>query len=68
MQEVKQLKGEWGIVMQKLAKVGSILVDVGEWYQANDMREEDLPSDLRSVLKSLQTYVPSPFFAIVLAF
>ena len=52
--------------MQKLANVGSILVDVGEWYQANDMSEDDLPSDLRSVLKSLQTYVPSPFFALVL--
>ena len=55
------MKGEWGVVMQKLAKVGNILVDVGEWYQANDMSEDDLPSDLRNVLKSLQTYVPSPF-------
>ncbi|KAF8258237.1 hypothetical protein EI94DRAFT_1155143 [Lactarius quietus] len=52
--EVKQLKGEWGVVMQRLGKVGSILVDVGEWYQANDLREDDLPSDLRNVLKSLQ--------------
>lgn len=52
--------------MQKLANVGSILVNVGEWYQANDMSKDDLPSDLRSVLKSLQTYVPSPFFALVL--
>ena len=25
--------------MQKLAKVGSVIVDVGEWYQANDMSE-----------------------------
>jgi hypothetical protein len=54
--------------MQKLAEVGNILVDVGKWYQANDMKEDDLPSDLRNVLKSLQTYVPPPFFAIVLAF
>ncbi|KAF8261708.1 P-loop containing nucleoside triphosphate hydrolase protein [Lactarius quietus] len=53
--EVKQLKGEWGVVMQKLAKVGSILVDVGEWYQANDKKEDDLPSDLRNVLRSLQS-------------
>ncbi|KAF8257749.1 P-loop containing nucleoside triphosphate hydrolase protein [Lactarius quietus] len=53
--EVKQLKQEWGVVMQKLAKVGSILIDVGEWYQTNDMSEDDLPSDLRNVLKSLQT-------------
>lgn len=52
--------------MQKLAKVGNILVDVGEWYQANDMSEDDLPSDLRNVLKSLQTYVPSPFFTLLL--
>ena len=54
--------------MQKLAKVGGIIVDVGEWYQANDLSENDLPSDLRNVLKSLQTYVPSPFHAIVWAF
>ncbi|KAF8258242.1 hypothetical protein EI94DRAFT_1755231 [Lactarius quietus] len=53
--EVKQLKKEWGVVMQKVAKVGSILIDVGEWYQTNEMSEGDLPSDLRNVLKSLQT-------------
>ncbi|KAI9430483.1 hypothetical protein H4582DRAFT_1446813 [Lactarius indigo] len=52
--EVKQLKGEWGVVMQKLAKVGSIVVDVGEWYRAYDMSEDDLPSDLRNILESLQ--------------
>ena len=52
--------------MQKVANVGSILVDVRGWYQANDMSEDDLSSDLRSVLKSLQTYVPLPFFALVL--
>ena len=52
---MKQSKAECGVVMQKLADVGSILVDVGEWYQANDMSEDDLPSNLRNVLKSLQT-------------
>ena len=50
------LKGEWGVVMRKLAEVGNVLVDVGEWYQANNMNEWDLPSDLRNILKSLQTY------------
>ena len=58
------LKGEWGVVMQKLAKVGSVLVDVGEWYQANNMSEGDLPSDLRNVLKSLQTYFLLPFSTV----
>ncbi|KAH9024868.1 hypothetical protein EDB85DRAFT_1985586 [Lactarius pseudohatsudake] len=53
--EVKQLEGEWGAVMQKLAKVGNIVVDIGEWYQANDMSEDDLPSNLRNALKSLRT-------------
>ena len=68
IQEVKQLKGQWGVVMQKLAKVGNILVDVGEWYQANNKSENDLPSDLRNALKSLETYVPSPIFVVVLVY
>ncbi|KAF8256338.1 hypothetical protein EI94DRAFT_1824626 [Lactarius quietus] len=48
-----KMRNEWGFVMQKLANVGSILIDVGEWYQTNDMSEGDLPSDLRNVLNDL---------------
>lgn len=68
IQEVKQLKGEWGVVMQKLAEVGTILVDVGEWYQVNNMSENDLPSNLRNVLESLVTYVLLPIFVVVLVY
>jgi hypothetical protein len=51
---VKQLKEEWGAVMQKLEEVGRLVAHVGNWCQARNMNQEDLPSDLRDVLKTLQ--------------
>jgi predicted transcriptional regulator len=56
-QEVKQYKEEWGIVMQKLANVGSVLVDVGEMCRKHDLKEEELPPNLRTVLGSLEKCV-----------
>ncbi|KAI0302460.1 hypothetical protein B0F90DRAFT_1714996 [Multifurca ochricompacta] len=53
--EVKQFKDEWGIVMQKVASIASVVVDVGESAQIHDLKEEDLPADLRDTLRSLQS-------------
>ncbi|KAN0124668.1 hypothetical protein V8E53_015704 [Lactarius tabidus] len=49
--EVKQYKEECKIVMHKLARIAKIIVDLCEKY---DLREEDLPTSLRSILDSLQ--------------
>ncbi|KAN0130927.1 hypothetical protein V8E53_011305 [Lactarius tabidus] len=49
--EVKQYKEECEIVMQKLARIAKIIVDLCEKYNLN---EEDLPASLRSILDSLQ--------------
>jgi hypothetical protein len=56
-QEVGQYKDEWGVVMQKLANVGSIIVDVGEMCRTYDLNEEELPPNLRTVLGSLERCV-----------
>jgi hypothetical protein len=54
---VKQYKEEWGSVMEKLADVASIVIDVGESCQAHGLVEEDLPDGVRKLLKSLHRYV-----------
>jgi hypothetical protein len=43
--------------MQKLSRVASIVVDVGEACRTHNLREEDLPLGLRIILESLRTYV-----------
>ncbi|KAI0301733.1 hypothetical protein B0F90DRAFT_1816933 [Multifurca ochricompacta] len=53
--EVKQFKGDWDIVMQKVANVASVVVDVGESARMHNLNEEDLPADLRDALRSLQS-------------
>ena len=53
---VKQCKEEGEIVMQKLARIARIVVDLCEKY---DLTEEDLPTSLRSILDSLQRFVSS---------
>ena len=53
---VKQCKEEGEIVMQKLARIARIVVDLCEKY---DLSEEDLPTSLRSILDSLQRFVSS---------
>ncbi|KAI0297835.1 hypothetical protein B0F90DRAFT_1736888 [Multifurca ochricompacta] len=52
--EVKQCKEEWEVVMQKLASVASVVVDVGESCQTHNLKEEDLPTGLRTILRSLR--------------
>ncbi|KAI9434846.1 hypothetical protein H4582DRAFT_2080517 [Lactarius indigo] len=49
--EVKQYKGECEIVMGKLARIAGIIVDVCEKY---NMSEEELPTTLLNILRSLQ--------------
>jgi hypothetical protein len=56
-QEVKQCKEEWGVVMQKLENVGSVLVDVSEICRMHDLREEELPANIRTALASLKRWV-----------
>jgi hypothetical protein len=58
-QEVKQYKEEWAAVMEKLANVGSIVVNVGTMCQRHGLKEEELPPDLLSVLGSFQKYLSS---------
>ncbi|KAI0290327.1 hypothetical protein B0F90DRAFT_1825190 [Multifurca ochricompacta] len=53
--EVKQNKEEWGVVMRKLGRVASLVVNVGESCQKYDLEENDLPPGLRTILQSLQT-------------
>jgi hypothetical protein len=53
---VKQYKEECEIVMQKLARIAKIIVDLCEKYNLN---EEDLPASLRSILDSLQRFASS---------
>ncbi|KAH8991394.1 hypothetical protein EDB86DRAFT_1599840 [Lactarius hatsudake] len=49
--EVKQYKAECEVVIRKLARVASIIVDLCGKYNLN---EEDLPASLLSILGSLQ--------------
>jgi hypothetical protein len=42
--------------MHKLARIAKIVVDLCEKY---NLSEEDLPTSLRSILDSLQRFVPS---------
>jgi hypothetical protein len=49
--EVKQCKEECEIVMQKLARIAKIIVNLCEKY---NLSEKDLPASLRDILDSLQ--------------
>ncbi|KAN0127679.1 hypothetical protein V8E53_014519, partial [Lactarius tabidus] len=53
--EVRQYKEEWGAVMEKLADIAGIVIDVGESCQAHSLVEEDLPDGVRKVLRSLHS-------------
>jgi hypothetical protein len=56
LQEVKQYKEECEIVIQKLARIAKIVVNLCEKY---NLSEEDLPTTLRDILDSLQRCVSS---------
>jgi hypothetical protein len=44
-------------VMEKLADIASIVIDVGESCQEHGLVEEDFPDGVRKILKSLHRYV-----------
>jgi hypothetical protein len=52
--EVKQCKEEWKVVMEKLAKVGSVVVNVGNMCRNRGLKVEELPSDLLAIFGSFQ--------------
>ncbi|KAI0292825.1 P-loop containing nucleoside triphosphate hydrolase protein [Multifurca ochricompacta] len=53
--EVKQHKKEWDLVMRKLGRVASLVVNVGESCQKHNLDENYLPPGLRTILLTLQT-------------
>jgi hypothetical protein len=55
--EVKQCKAEWKLVMEKLSKVGSVVVNVGNMCRNRGLKIEELPSDLLSIFGSFQRFL-----------
>jgi uncharacterized coiled-coil DUF342 family protein len=62
LQEVKQYKEECEIVIQKLARIAEIVVNLCKKY---NLSEQDLPASLRAILDSLQRCVSSVTIAIL---
>ena len=52
--ELKQYKGEWKLVMEKLAKLGNVVVNVGKVYQDHGLKIEELPHDLLAIFVSFR--------------
>jgi hypothetical protein len=52
--EVKQCKGEWKLVMEKLATVGSVVVYVGDMCRNHGLKIEKVPHDLLAIFGSFQ--------------
>jgi hypothetical protein len=52
--EVKQCKEEWKLVMEKLAKVGSVIVNVGNLCRNHGLKIDELPSELLAIIKSFE--------------
>jgi hypothetical protein len=52
--EVKQCKEEWKLVMEKLAKVGSVIVNVGNLCRNHGLKIDELPHDLLAIFGSFQ--------------
>jgi hypothetical protein len=55
--EVKQCKGEWKLVMEKLMKVGSVVANVGNMCRNHGLKIEELPPDLLAIFGSFQRYL-----------
>ncbi|KAI0259573.1 hypothetical protein BC834DRAFT_905239 [Gloeopeniophorella convolvens] len=51
--EVKQYQDEWGVVMQRLARVADIILDIGQSCKQHGLQEADIPASLRNILQSL---------------
>ena len=50
--------------MDKLAESGKFVIGVGKLCEAQRLDKEDLPDNLRTILKSLHGYVPPMQFRI----
>ncbi len=58
---MKQYKEECELVMYKLARVASIVVNVGERCGKHNLNE-DLPDSLVDILRSLQRFVFGDYY------
>jgi len=54
LDEVKQYKEECKIVMRKLTRIANVVVKVGKSCEEHNLKEQDLPDGLRTILGSLQ--------------
>jgi hypothetical protein len=54
--EVKQCKGELNLVMEKLEKVGSVVINVDNMCRNHGKNMEDLPAEFRGPFESFQRY------------
>jgi hypothetical protein len=54
--EVKQCKEEWKLVMEKLVKVGSVIVNIGNLCRNHGLKIDELPSELLAIIKSFERY------------
>ena len=54
---MKQCKKECEYVMQKLARIANIVINVGESCEEYGLNESDLPAGIRTILGSLNRSV-----------
>ena len=54
---MKQCKKECEYVMQKLARIANIVINVGESCEEYGLNESDLPAGIRTILGSLNRFV-----------
>ena len=53
---MKQNKEEWGVVMDKLKRVASLVNQVGTLCREHNLEEKDVPLGLRAIFESLIKY------------
>ena len=54
---MKQYQEEWKLVMRKLTRVASVIVNVGDMCGKHNLDEEDLPAGLLAILRSFKGFV-----------
>jgi hypothetical protein len=57
LQELKQNKEEWDVVMDKLERIAGLVDKVGTLCVEHNLEEKDVPRGLRAIFESLSTYV-----------
>ena len=53
---MKQNKGEWDVVMDKLERIAGLVNKVGAMCEKHNLEEKDVPPGLRAIFESLVTY------------